>query len=242
LFNIFLAFRVGILVALPTMLEHWMPSCRSRFSHMDFDFVASVLAPDGHRCHLEKLWEDPEGIREILDLKEVFRHMIESPAAIRVSPRLYFYVLVRHAFLEADLGAVELADHVARVLAKRVSTSFTDPLEDVTRGFTHAAEFLSFISSSRGRMRFHLQVAAGNQFLVLTGLYPEFIRRRNELGIAADLGFYESFASKSFRSAADYCMASRVASKHLYGSLAEALPTVRRSLNRVAEEFLFLGE
>lgn len=231
-----------ILVALPMMLEHWMPSCRSRFSQMDFDFVVSVLAPYGRRCHLEKLWEDPEGIREILDLKEVFRSVIESPAAIRVSPRFYFYVLVRHAFLGADLAEVELAEHVARVLAKRVSRSFTDPLEDVTRGFTHAAEFLSFISSSRGRMRFHLQVAAGNQFLVLTGLYPDFIRRRSEQGIAADLEFYESFASKSFRSAADCSLASRGSARHLYGSLAEALPAVRRSLNRVAEEFLFLGE
>jgi hypothetical protein len=181
-------------------------------------------------------------MREILDLKKVFRNVIESPSAIRVSPRFYFYVLVRHAFLQAELTEVELADYVAGVLAKRVGTSGTDPLQDVTRGFTHAAEFLSFISSSRGRMRFHLQVAAGNQFLVLTGLYPEFIRRRNELGIAPDLEFYESFASKSFRSAAERCLASRSASGHLFGTLAEALPAARRSLNRVAEEFLFLGE
>lgn len=224
------------------MLEQWMPLCRSRFSRMDFDFVASVLAPDGHRCHLEKLWEDPDGMREMLDLKEVFRSLIETPAAIRVSPRFYFYVLVRHAFLQAELTEVELADYVAGVLAKRVCTDGNDPLQDVTRGFTHAAEFLSFISSSKGRMRLHLQVAAGNQFLVLTGLYPEFIRRRNELGIAPDIGFYESFASRSFRSAADCCLASRSGSRHLFGTLAETLPAARRSLNRVAEEFVFLGE
>jgi hypothetical protein len=242
LLNIFLAFCAGILVALPTMLEHWMPSCRSRFSQMDFDFVASVLAPGERRCHLQKLWKDPEGMREILDLKEVFRSVIESPAAIRISPRFYFYVLVRHAFLQAELAEVELADYVAGVLAKRVCTSGADPLQDVTRGFTHAAEFLSFISSSKGRMRFHLQVAAGNQFMVLTGLYPDFIRHRSELGVASDMEFYESFASKSFRSAADCCLASRGASRHLFGTLAEALPAARRSLNRMAEEFLFLGE
>jgi hypothetical protein len=224
------------------MLEHWMPSCRSRFTRSDFDFVASVLAPDGPHCHLAKLWRDPEGMREILDLKEIFHCVLESPAAIRVSPRFYFYVLVRHAFLQAELGEVELADYVAGVLAKRVSTSGTDPLQDVTRGFTHAADFLSFIASSKGRMRFHLQVAAGNQFLVLTGLYPEFLKRRSEKGIAPDLEFYEAFAQRSFRSAADCCMASRSASRHLFGTLAEILPAARRSLNRVAEEFVFLGE
>lgn len=224
------------------MLEHWMPSCRSRFTRTDFDFVASVLAPEGPPCHLAKLWRDPEGIREILDLKEIFHCVIDSPAAIRVSPRLYFYVLVRHAFLQAELGEVELADYVAGVLAKRVSACGTDPLQDVTRGFTHAAEFLSFIASSKGRMRFHLQVAAGNQFLVLTGLYPEFLKRRSEKGTAPDLEFYEAFAQRSYRSAADCCMASRSASRHLFGTLAEVLPTARRSLNRVAEEYLFLGD
>lgn len=224
------------------MLEHWMPSCRSRFTRLDFDFVASVLAPEGPQCHLAKLWRDPDGMREMLDLKEIFRCVIESPAAIQVSPRFYFYVLVRHAFLQTELSDVELADYVAGVLAKRVCVNGTDPLQDVTRGFTHAAEFLSFISSSKGRMRFHLQVAAGNQFLVLTGLYPDFLKRRCEKGEAPDLGFYESFAQRAFRSAADCCLASRSASRHLFGTLADVLPTARRSLNRVAEELVFLGD
>ena len=55
-------------------------------------------------CHLEKLWSDPDALREMLDLKEVFRGLLDSPAAIQVSPRFYFYVLVRHAFLQADLS------------------------------------------------------------------------------------------------------------------------------------------
>jgi hypothetical protein len=49
-------------------------------------------------------------------------------------------------------------------------------------------------------------------------------------------------SGKSFRSAADCCIATRSGSRHLFGTLAEALPAARRSLNRVAEEFLFLGE
>jgi hypothetical protein len=168
--------------------------------------------------------------------------VIESPAAIHVSPRFYFYVLVRHAFLQAELIDVELADYVAGVLAKRVCAEGADPLQDVTRGFTHAAEFLSFISSSKGRMRFHLQVAAGNQFLVLTGLYPEFLKRRSEKGEAPDLEFYESFARHSYRSAADSAKAAGGAARNLFGTLADVLPTARRTLNRVAEEFVFLGD
>lgn len=224
------------------MLDQWMPSCTSRFTEADFDFVASVLTPDRPNCHLAKLWKDPEGLQEILDLQEVFRGVINSPEALMVSPRFYFYVLIRHTFLDRGLEEPELADYVAGVMAKRVSTNSDDPLQDVTRGFTHAAEFLSFITTAKGRMRFHLQVAAGNQFLILTGLYPEFLRTRCEKGNAPDLEFYESFAQRSFRSAASNRMMSGSASRSLFGSLADAMPTARRSLNRVAEELVFLGD
>ena len=216
--------------------------CRNRFTEADFDFVASALAPNGPTCHLAKLWKDPDGLQEMLDLKEVFRSLLDSPSAIQVSPRFYFYVLVRHAFLQADLSDAELADYVAGMLAKRVCVAGEDPLQDVTRGFTHAAEFLTFISTAKGRMRFHLQVAAGNQFLVLTGLYPEFLKRRCEKGEAPGLEFYESFARRAFLSAASNRQATGQASRRLLGALADALPTARRSLNRVAEEFVFLGE
>ena len=95
------------------MLGHWIPSSRNRFTGADFDFVASVLAPCEQRLHLEKLWIDQDAQREILDLKEVFRGLLDSPAAIRVSPHFYFYVLVRHSFMQADLSDADLAAHIA---------------------------------------------------------------------------------------------------------------------------------
>lgn len=224
------------------MLEHWMPSCRNRFTGADFDFVASTLAPEASNGSLKKLWQDPEGRREILDLKEVLRGLLDRPSALAVSPRFYFYVLIRHTFLQADLADVKLAEYVSGVMAKRVIAETEDPLQDVTRGFTHAAQFLTFISRSKGRMRYHLQVAAGNQFLVLTGLYPGFLRKRNKRGEAPDLEFYESFARRSYEHAATSRERSDPATRRILGSLAESMPVTRRSLNRMAEELVFLGE
>lgn len=224
------------------MLGQWIPSSRNRFTGADFDFVASVLAPSEQRLHLEKLWVDPDAMREMLDLREVFRGLLDSPAAIRISPHFYFYVLVRHSFLQADLTDADLADYVAGVMAKSIASDPKDPLHDVAHGFTHAADFLSIISSAKGRMRFHLQVAAGNQFLVLTGLYPGFLKARCEKRGGPDLGFYESFAQQAYRGAAGNREAPGNASRQLFGTLAEAMPTARRSLNRVAEELVFLGD
>lgn len=224
------------------MLEHWIPSCRNRFNEADFEFVATALSGKGEIGHLSKLWKDPEGRREMLDLKEVFRSLLESPTAWAVSPRFYFYVLVRHAFLDAGLSDPDLPDYVAGVMAKRVCVQTEDPLQDVTRGYTHAAEFLSVISRSRGRMRFHLQLAAGNQFLVLAGLYPGFLKHRSERGESPGVEFYESFASQAYRGAAGCRMVAAPASRQVLGALADSMPVARRCLNRVAEEFVFLGE
>lgn len=224
------------------VLDHWIPTNRNRFTGADLDFLASILAPDEQRHHLENLWGDPDTQRELLDLKEVFRGLLDSPAAIRVSPRFYFYVLVRHAFLQANLCDADLADYVAGIMTKRVCPSPADPLQDIAHGFTHASDFIAILSNAKGRMRFHLQVAAGNQFLVLAGLYPDFLRHRCETCGAPGLEFYESFAQQSFREAADNRLGYGKNSRLLLGALSEALPAARRSLNRVAEEFVFLGD
>ena len=219
-----------------------MPSSLDRFTRADFEFMTAVLAPGDKRRHLAKLWDDPDALKELLDLKEVLRAVIDSPSALTISPAFYFYVLIRHAFLQSNLDDPDLADYVSAVMAKRSALESGDPLQDVARGFTHAADFISIISSAHGRMRFHLQVAAGNQFLVLTGLFPGFIHRRGERRATPDLGFYESFGRQAFKSAADNPEAPANAPRRLLGNLAEAFPDARRSLNRIVEEFIFLGD
>jgi len=224
------------------MHGNWVPSSRSRFTSADFEFLGELLAGDGERGCLERLWEDPEALREILDLKEVLRGLLDSPLALQVSAAFYFQVLVRHSFLDAGLPDWDLADYVAGLLARRLARDPEDLLADTAGGITHAAEFLAIISSANGRMRFHLQVAAGNQFLVLTGLYPGFIKRRSERRGAPGLDFYESFARQAFRGAADNPQAPARSSRHLFGRFAEALPEARKSLNKLAEEYVFLGD
>ena len=224
------------------MLGYWIPSSRDRFTGADFEFMTAVLAPGDKRHHLAKLWDDPEALKELLDLKEVLRAVLDSPSALRVSSAFYFYVLVRHAFLQNNLHDADLADYVSAIMAKRIACESGDPLQDVATGFTHAADFITIISSAHGRMRFHLQVAAGNQFLALTGLFPGFLNQRNARRGAPDLAFYESFATNAFRSAADNPDAPASAPRRLLGNLAEVFPDARRSLNRIAEEFIFLGD
>lgn len=223
------------------MLEEWIAASSDRFTGADFDFLSDVLGGGQKRVSMAKLWDDPDALREMLDLKEVLRGILDSTSALRVSSDFYFYVLVRHAFKQAGITEPAVADYVSRLLSKRLRVQADDPLQDIAHGYNHASDFLAVISSAQGRMKFHLQVAAGNQFLVLTGLFPEFISRRSEHCGAPDLQFYESFAQRSFQGAANCCPAGK-SSRRMLGELAEALPAARVSLNRIAEEFMFLGD
>lgn len=222
------------------MAGGWISSSRARFVRADFEFLTSLLDPGGSD-HLQRLWEDEKSLVAVLDLKEVLRGLLESTAALGVSPHFYFYVLVRHAFLDAGIGDEALADYVAGVLADRVRSSTGDPMADVAGGFRHASDFLSILGTAHGRLRFHIQVAAGNQFLVLAGMYPGYLEHRAERCGAPGLEFYESFARQSFRGASGNPQAPPGAMR-LFGELAESLPQARRSLNRVAGEFVFMGE
>jgi hypothetical protein len=223
------------------MLKHATSPCRIRFARRDFDFVAEALAAHGKRCHLAKLWKDPEGLRELLDLGDIFRNLVESPSSIQVSPSFYFYVLVRQTFVKNGLSNADLADYVSQLMARRVSAEESDPLEDLTGHFTRVSDFLGILSKTRGRIRRQLHIAAANQFLLLTGLYPGFLKHRHEKGETPDLDFYVAFARKAYRAASRCKVLTPSEGMDVHATLAEALPDVRRSLNQLSEELVFLG-
>ena len=221
-------------------MGHGMASGRIGFSRADFEFLACALAGAGERRHLSVLWEGPESLRAMLDLKTVLRAVLEGTSTLSVTPSFYFYVLVRHSFLESGLEDVTMADYVSGVLAERVAPDPDDLLGTLGAGLTHAADFVSILETSRGRLRFHLEVAAGNQFLVLTGMYPEFLRKRAPLRWRAGFGFYESFASRAFRTAADH--ACHPGGAQGFGGAIRRVSADSEGAQPMTEEFVFLGD
>ena len=217
---------------------------QGRFTADDRRYVRSVLAPASGRAGeaLGRLWNDPDALREILDLREIFTSLLEEPHAVGVSPAFYFYVLARHAFLDVGIEEVETAEYVSSVLAQRVESAGSDPLHSVTLGFTRVADFVTILQRSHGRLRFHLQVAAGDQFLALTGMFPSYLRKRAESRGTPDLEFYESFVQRIYRDASDNPLAPTNAPKQTFGVLSESFPEARKALNRMADEYVFLGE
>lgn len=219
-------------------MMHRTVSARAGITPADITFMEGLLSTRGGSTALASLWEDPEALGAILDLKEIHRALLESPVALPVSPSLYFYVLVRHAFLDGGIDPPELADYVAGVLVEKLSRR-PDPRSGAMPDWvTHTVDFVSVIQSSHGALRFHLEVAAGDQFLVLTGLYPEFLDHRAGRHGAPGVDFYEAFARHAYRRAAGHPGLSP-ASRDLFGLLSEAFPLARLSLNRMSDRCLF---
>ena len=213
-------------------------SARAGFTVQDIHFIES-LHDASQSGAIRRLAEDPESLQELLDQPETRRALLESPVALPVSPSLYFYTLVRHALLEGDLDHVELADHIAGVLVNKLAgasrTGGGPP-----QWATHAVDFLSQIHQASGLLKVRLEVAAGDQFLVLTGLFPDYLRQRSERCGAPGAEFYSSFARQLYQSASEHPGLGS-GSREVFSLLAEAFPIATRSLNRMREHCLFLG-
>lgn len=220
------------------MMNYRLASARAGITPADIAFMEALLAHEQGASALSRLWEDSDALTAILDLKEIHRALLESPVALPVSPFLYFYVLVRHAFLDGGIDHPALSDYVAGVLVEKLNGRPDPRPGAMPHWVTHAVDFISVIQSTRGVLRFHLEVAAGDQFLVLTGLFHEYLDRRAEVQGAPGVDFYESFARGAYRRAADQA-GHGSETRELLGLLAESFPLARRTLNLMSERCLF---
>ena len=223
------------------MEESMLFTSTDRFQERDFTYLASVLAdranPDSFRSYVS----DRETLHMILDDPRVLKSLLESPALLDVSPWCYFYVLTRQSLLRSGLDDVGLAEYLGSVLAERVPLAVGDKLCGVPGGLTRSVDFLAVMDQISGNMRFEALVAGANQFLVLTGIFPEYIQRRSERHGAPGLQYYENVARASFCEAQEHPRAVRQGLKGVLGTLTEVLPEARRSLNRMADSLLFLA-
>jgi len=219
-------------------MTHSLPSSRARFQKCDWHFIESVLNPASERGYLQNLADDPESINDILDQRAIFQALLEQQGAVRVSAAFYFYIIVRQRFLQAGLDDRELADYVAAILAERVHANPSDAYRGIPGGFTHVSDFLAILDKASGQLRYLVQIAAGNQLLVLTGVFPEFLRHRRDRKGAPDLPFYEDFASRAFRDAANATFDKQ--DRHTLGLLSESFRKTRQTLNSISSDILFL--
>lgn len=221
-------------------------SCRARLSRRDFEFMAAILdqLDPSKEDSFIRLARDPETLNTLLDHPKVLDSLLSMKQPINVSSELYFYVLVRHALKESGVDHLEVADYVAGTLVEFANGNpfYTDAGSPVQiDGVPYHIEFIEAINAANAYDRFYLHVHCGNQFLVLTGLFPGVIKNRENRRGAPGVRYYEGVARGSYRTAGCHPLADEFALCEVYEVLADRFKETRMALNRMANEYLFLS-
>jgi hypothetical protein len=219
-------------------------NCRVQFSPADVEFIVRVLGTStSEAACLRSLLTDEPSRDQLLDDPRLADALVNGLGCLQVSTRMYFYVLVRRALLEAGVKDPQVADYVAEMLAEFTEQrhlrcqvpGHSEPLE-------YFVEMLAALAHADERSAFLLRAHIGNYALFLTGLFPERLRYRQEYRGAPGLDYYERLGRSGFAAASTHRLAQQVELSSVYGELAERFPETRRALNDVAERVFALGD
>ncbi len=219
------------------------PGCWFRFTEADWNFIFKSLAlTEGDREGLSSLCRDPETVALILDHPKLFDNLLMRREAALLSPELFFFIVVRHTLKRVGVDEVGVADYIAVVCADFGCrpTQERGEAEKQVESF-YAIDYLGPLDQASRHERFFLHVQCANQFLVLTSLYPDYIKRRSERRGAPGLDFYEGMVISHLQAASRHVLAEEFAMDEVLARLAAAFPPVRRAMNHTVREYLHLG-
>ncbi len=220
------------------------PNCRFQFTAEDIEFILSVLRPkvDSAECLIQLLAE--EDSRDlILDDEALFHAVLERRECLRISPRFYFYVLVRQVFRRSGILERKVADYVAELLAEFSQVKRTQlRLPNQAQPLEYCFEMLAALHYADDTACFHIRAHLGNHSLFLSGVFPDRIRFQAERHGAPGLRYYEEIGRASYRKARDHRLALKYDLASVFDTLSERFHVTRRALNDLNDRLLHLGE
>ncbi len=220
------------------------PNCRVQFTAEDIDFIIATLGRGaGDADCLTRLLADEDTRDLILDDERLFHALLEHRGCLRVSARLYFYVLVRQVLRRTGIAERAVTDYVAEVLAEFSETERSRlHVPGKPEALDYFFEMLAALQTADDHTRFHIRAHIGNQSLFMSGIFPDRIRARAERKGFPDLDYYESLGQASFRAASDHRLARKHGLNDVFATLSEQFHETRLALNDMSERLLSVGE
>jgi len=215
-----------------------------QFTAADVEFIVSALGRDfdGKDC-LVDLLSDPDSRDTILDDVRLFRALLDQLGCLRVSTRLYFYVLVRHVMLEAGIDDLRVADYIAEVLSVFVSERRRrTPFEDGIQPMNYVVDMLAALQRASHSDRFVIRAHLGNFTLFLSGLFPQHVRHRKERRGAPGIDYYEQIGQDSYCVAGNHRLADQYELAPVFQTLSTQFRTTRLALNELSDRLVSLED
>jgi hypothetical protein len=218
-------------------------NCRVQFTASDVDFILSVLGKKkGSAELLVTLLADPETRDLILDDDLLFRALLEQGGCLRVSPHLYFYVLVRQVLRRAGLEDRRVADYVAELLTEFSREERARCVTPDGASLNYFFDMLAALDKADDRTAFWIRAHIGNHSLFMSGVFPEHIRHRSERRGAPGLRYYQDLGRANYRAASEHCLAARYDLAAVFDTLAEQFEPTRLALNDLSERVFSIGD
>ena len=218
------------------------PNCRIQFTASDIDFIASVIGVGkGSSEYLHTLFADPESLDIILDDKRLLRQILDRPNYLKISPRLYFYILVRHVLKNADIDDTNLTDYIAELLTEYARSERSKrPITTDGQPVHYFTDVMAALEKADDKMRFFIHLFVGNYSLFLSGIFPGYLRHRTQYRAAPKIEYYERLGSSNFRSASKHMLAKKYDLADLLERLSGCFHKVRLALNDLSGRLVFL--
>lgn len=219
------------------------PGCWYRFTPADWQFIRDALAlTQRDKDSLVSLLDDPEAVRMILDHPKLFEALLESRQGALISPELFFFVMVRNTLKRVGVDDLQVADYIAAVCADfGLPATAAQQLPSSKLESLYSIDYISALENAGSHERFFIHVQCANQFLVLTSLYPDFLRYRAERRGAPNLEFYEQVVVSHLEAAGRHALAEEFALDDTLAHVAQTFPPARRAMNHTVREYLSLG-
>jgi len=219
-------------------------NCRIQFTAEDVKFITETLGrKSGGQGVLVDLLSDPDTRDLILDQEDLYHAILERRGCLRISSRLYFFVIVRQVLKQAGIQNRQVADYTAELLAEYSELERTRcRLPGEPHALEYFFEMLAALSTADDRRAFFIRAHIGNHSLFFSGVFPKRIRQRAERKGFPDLGYFESMGQASFKIASDHRLAARYDLAPIYSTLADRFHDTREALNEMSERLVSVDD
>ncbi len=219
-----------------------LPNVRASIGSHEIEQLLGLLG--GRTRRGRQRWEGrlaEEGLDSLLDDPLTLAAVMEGAGVSTISPKVAFYVMVRHTLLESGLDDASIADYVAALLVEFAESGRAQRIaryDDKT--YRYLIEVVADLEEENSeRRQFLLRAHLGNYSLWLSGLYPDYVAARVRRRGAPGLEYYEDMGSTGYLMASECELADRYELTRIYRDVATGFGAVRRALNRVSDRFFF---
>ncbi len=233
---------VLLCVRRPGGLTVILPNTRVSIGPDDIEVLLAQLSRRSR--HERRCWENrlaTRGLDAVLDHPETFAAVWSRRHLGANSPKLAFYVMVRHTLLSGGVRDPRIADYIAALLIEFALQGRAYRIARYDdKSYAYLVDLVSDLGSeSSERRQFLLRAHIGNYALWLSGLFPDYVIARVHKKAAPGLDYYESVGASGFLTASEFKLADRYDLRDVYRQVASSFGGVRRALNRISDRYFF---